>query len=960
MKAFLRVLFIVIILIVLALFIIPMFFEDEIAERVKQEANKQVDAQIEFTGVNLSLIRAFPDFSLAVNDFSIVGANEFEGDTLVNMQSLFVTVDLFSVFGGDQYVLKRLELSKPEIMLRVLKSGKANWNIVAAPEEEAPPEAKTDTTGGVSIKLNNISVTGGEFAYRAEDINTIVAMRDLDLSVSGDFTAGVTTLKTKAIIGRFLLGYQGVNYVDGAKVALDTDFEADLNKYKFGFEKGALSINDLGLLIDGYFMLMDQGYDMDIAFEAEESDFRSFLSLVPPIYAKNFESIKTSGKLAFDGFVRGLYTGERIPGFELNIGVKDGFFRYPEMNAEVSEIFINTHIRNNGYDVDNTVVDVKQFRMKMADNPFKAGVYVKTPISDPYIDADMKGTINLETVKSIYPLPEDMKISGEVNVDLALQGNMSSIEKKQYDQFKALGYFHAKDFSYQSLDFPQGLSIPAAQINVSPQYLDLVNLDFKYGRSSLKARGKVNNYLAYAMQDGTLDGNLELRSEYFNMDEFIPESEESEDPGEQDAPSTGETVSDTIGAREGVFRVPERINFLMNAEFDKLVYDNITMKNAVGTLRIANQKVIIEGIESQIAGGKVMMEGEYNTYRVEQPEVRMDLDINTIDFRQAYNTFMVVEKFAPIAEKIQGTFSTGFQFTTKLGNDMMPVYETLNGGGRLQTSPVKVNNVNTLQKIAGSLKMDQLESLDLNRVNLSFTFENGKLHVDPFDIQVGNIKSEVQGWTSFDQSINYTLDFTLPKGSFGKKATGVLNDLAQKSLGQGIKIGDASSVNVKVDVTGTTSDPKISTSLKGTGKRVKEQVKEKIEEKIEEKKEQVKKEAKEKAGELIKKANERAEQILNQARNQAENIKKEARRQAQKIRNEADRQAQKVINEAEGKGMLQEMAAKKAAEKIRNEADKKANKVVKEADQRADNIVKKAEKQAEKIREEAREKAGGG
>lgn len=956
MKSFLKVLLVVIILIVLALFIIPVFFQDEIAARLKEEANKQFDAQIEFSDVNLSLIRAFPDFSLEVEDLSIAGRNEFAGDTLVSMESFFVTVDLFSVFKGEVYILERISLTNPEIKLRVLKNAKVNWDIVASDETTRPEEPEVDTSGGVKLQLDKVSVSSGKFAYLAEDINTTVKMNGINLAVNGDFTAGITTLETKAEIRKFTLGYEGINYLDEAELELDTDFKADLNKYKFSFEKGEFALNDLELLVDGYFMLMEQGYDMDIAFKAEENEFRSFLSLVPAIYTEDFKSIQTDGELSFNGFVKGSYSAERIPGFELNIDVKDGEFRYPDLSAGVSDVNIKARVKNNGYDMDNTVVDVSKFDLKMAENPFSAKIFVKTPVSDPFVDASLKGVLNLTTLKNIYPFSADMALSGTINADISIEARMSAVEDEKYDQIKALGYFHAKEIQYQSLEFPEGLRIPAAQMNISPQYLDLVNLDFKYGRSSFNAHGKINDYLAYSMGEGMLEGNLEIQSPYFNVDEFLPESMDTSPQTETD----DEAVADTIAAEQGVFRVPHRIDFLFTSQFDKLAYDNIIIDAVNGTIKVAGQKVILQGLEGNIAGGKIKMEGTYDTHKVAKPEVSMNLDIESLDFTKAYNTFAFVEKFAPIAQKVKGTFTTGFNFKTHLGNDMMPLYETLNGGGKLQTSPLKVANVNTLEKIAGALKMDRLKSFDLNRTNLSFTFENGRLNVKPFNVQMGSIKSTVQGWTSFDQTINYVLDFTLPKGSFGKEATNILNDLAQKSLGQGVKIGNASSVNVKVMVDGTTSDPEISTSLKGTGKKIKKQVKEKVEEEIEEKKVELKEEAGKKVEEILKEADEKAERVLKQAQNQAENIKKEARRQAQKLRNEADRLAQKITDEAKGKGMLKELAAKKAAEKVRDEADKKAEKLVDEAESRADKIVEDAEKQAETVREEARKKTGGG
>ena len=49
----------------------------------------------------------------------------------------------------------------------------------------------------------------------------------------------------------------------------------------------------------------DENMDMDIKFGARKTEFKNILSLVPAVYAKEFEGLKTTGKLALDGYAKG-------------------------------------------------------------------------------------------------------------------------------------------------------------------------------------------------------------------------------------------------------------------------------------------------------------------------------------------------------------------------------------------------------------------------------------------------------------------------------------------------------------------------------------------------------------------------------------------------------------------------------------------------------------------------------
>src|SRR5215510_2690736 len=87
------------VLIVLA-FLIPVLFKKQITELVKKEINKSLIATVDFKDVSLSLFRHFPKISIALNDLSVVGTNEFAKDTLIAAKELDASVNLISAIKG--------------------------------------------------------------------------------------------------------------------------------------------------------------------------------------------------------------------------------------------------------------------------------------------------------------------------------------------------------------------------------------------------------------------------------------------------------------------------------------------------------------------------------------------------------------------------------------------------------------------------------------------------------------------------------------------------------------------------------------------------------------------------------------------------------------------------------------------------------------------------------------------
>src|SRR5437868_12181006 len=61
----------------------PFLFKKQIVQFVKDEANKSLNAKINFGEFDLTLISSFPDFGLSIDNISIANVGNFEGDTLL-------------------------------------------------------------------------------------------------------------------------------------------------------------------------------------------------------------------------------------------------------------------------------------------------------------------------------------------------------------------------------------------------------------------------------------------------------------------------------------------------------------------------------------------------------------------------------------------------------------------------------------------------------------------------------------------------------------------------------------------------------------------------------------------------------------------------------------------------------------------------------------------------------------
>ena len=88
MKKGLKIAAITVGVIIILMLLLPFAFQGKIADIVKTEGNKMLNAQFDFERLNISLFRNFPQASVTLEDFWLKGTGEFANDTLVQPERL--------------------------------------------------------------------------------------------------------------------------------------------------------------------------------------------------------------------------------------------------------------------------------------------------------------------------------------------------------------------------------------------------------------------------------------------------------------------------------------------------------------------------------------------------------------------------------------------------------------------------------------------------------------------------------------------------------------------------------------------------------------------------------------------------------------------------------------------------------------------------------------------------------
>ena len=581
-------------------------------------------------------------------------------------------------------------------------------------------------------------------------------------------------------------------------------------------------------MFNGFIQIPDTNRtEMDVNFKADKTTFKSLLSLIPAIYSRDFNDIKSSGNLELNGSAKGILQDNSYPQFAVNLKVDNGKFQYPKLPTAVTDIFIDAHINNPGGSLDNTTINIPDLRLKMANEPVVAKLKIATPISDPNVDLSAKGKLNLADVQKFYPLEGVQKLAGIANVDLTVKAKQSDVVAKRYQNIQAAGNIAATGIEYASVDVPKPVSVSSLNLDFSPQYVDVTQCKASIGKSDFDIKGKLENVIGYVLsKDAIITGNINIASNKIDANEFLPDS-------------TSVKKSNAQKAKEAI-RIPKNIDLTGVAAIKELLYDKLVIQNVTGKINLKDEQLNLNNLTANLLGGNATVSGFYNS-KTDIPTGNITYNIQNFDIQQVYTYVGAMKQAAPIMKYVTGAFSSNMSIQTALNPDLSPDLKSVNGTAGFKMPLANVKGVPALQKIVEQTKLKQLENLRIENLDIKTTIANGRILVAPFETKVNNLKMTVGGSQGLDQTMDYAVAIDVPWKELGQASSFAEGLLARNPIKQlNGMVPEIVRINLKIG--GTFNNPTITVGkpdgTNGAG-TMKDVVKEQVQQQVQQIKEQV-------------------------------------------------------------------------------------------------------------------------
>lgn len=462
------------------------FTPEKITPTVTEMLNENLNAKVNCESIELTFFTTFPSFGITLKNGSLVTPSfrDRENDTLARFTECRASFNISKLLTKHNLVVNELSLTNPKIKAVIRKDGKANWNIVK--ETETNTIVVNDTTSSFKINsvfIKKLSIENAKLSYHDFVTKAHVRIDSFNVALKAANTNEKLMLTTQTSGKRINFSKDGVRFARKLKASLNTKIFFDKKNMKVDFDKSELVLNDIGFLAEGHFSIdtLKREVDTDITLEMKVPSLKTLWEAIPRQYVKQ-EDVDVEGNVALKAVAKGIYGQGKFPLTDIEFKIDNGILKYNKFPGEIRHLEADMHSVLNFNEPEKSNLTIKNLLLEGTGVNLQGNAVVESLLEDPKIDSNIKGELDLTTLKKKFPVAADIDIQGVAQVDLNAVFKNNDIINSNFNNMKLKGHSTFTNLL---------VSVPKDTIYLKTQKTELV-FGRKAETDSRKAFGKIN------------------------------------------------------------------------------------------------------------------------------------------------------------------------------------------------------------------------------------------------------------------------------------------------------------------------------------------------------------------------------------------------------------------------------------------------------------------------------------
>jgi hypothetical protein len=454
-----------------------------------------------------------------------------------------------------------------------------------------------------------------------------------------------------------------------------------------------------------------------------------------------------------------------FPKVDAFVLLENGYIKSKESPIALDSIHLDSEVSNGTGQIADTRISLNKITFLLDSEPFQMSGLISN-LKDYDYKLKIIGLLDLGKLARVYPIP-NTSLKGTLDFDYTTEGSLSKLEALQYDLLKTEGTLEVKNLSYKSKDVKFPIHLDDAFFKFTPDKIILKRFTAEFGKSNVTLKGHLRNYIPWLLKhDAPINGDLTMTCDTIDLNQWFPQSVAAPPAAPASSPAAVSAKSAKVdsaalkakAAQMQVLMIPKNLNFIIHSDFKLVNFGKMEIVNLTGGLKIANGILTLDETGFNSMDSKFLLSGDYNTTDLKHPTFDLAIGIEKLDINKAYQMFINDKATAPA----KGNFSTNYNLKGDLNPDFTPIYSSLTGGGKIIIDSVSMKGMKLMNHVNKASKKNEFKDPDLTDIVMETEIKGGKVFIKPFTFKVSKYLTEVEGWQSFDDQMEYLIKMSVP------------------------------------------------------------------------------------------------------------------------------------------------------------------------------------------------------
>ena len=214
-------------------------------------------------------------------------------------------------------------------------------------------------------------------------------------------------------------------------------------------------------------------------------------------------------------------------------------------------------------------------------------------------------------------------------------------------------------------------------------------------------------------------------------------------------------AADTISGGMKIFVIPENINFELQTDLKKVVFDKMQFENVHGDIDIKNQTVHLKDLSMRALDAEMKMVMVYRAATKKGGYAGFDFKIKDINISKLVDFVPALDTIVPMLRAFKGRVQFDVAADARLDSLMNIRIPTLRSAIHIKGDSLVLMDGETFAEISKLLMFKNKKENVFDSISVNVTVNNGNVNVYPFLVEIDRYKAAIGGHQGLDMNFDY-------------------------------------------------------------------------------------------------------------------------------------------------------------------------------------------------------------